>query len=96
MYFCGVVFRVSQGLEIIYNYILMFTVKVIETSTGRPVKGARVGAAFEGFSRGCTKDEYTDSDGEAHFDYDNGTGIIYVNGHKEYEGRIEGRRVVYI
>lgn len=74
----------------------MFTVKVIETSTGRPVRGARVGAAFDGPFRGCTRDEYTDSDGEAHFDYDNGIGTIYVNGHKEYEGRIEGMRVLYI
>lgn len=74
----------------------MFTVKIIDRKTGRPVKGARVGAAFDGFSRGCTKDKYTDYDGEAHFDYDNGTGTIYVNGHQEYEGRIEGRKVIYI
>lgn len=74
----------------------MFTVKVIETSTGHPVKGARVSAAFDGFFRGSTEDKYTDYDGEAHFDYDNGTGTIYVNGRKAYEGRIEGRKVVYI
>lgn len=74
----------------------MFTVKVIETSTGRPAKDVRVSAAFEGFFRGSTKDVYTDSDGEAHFDYDNGTGIIYVNGKSRYEGRIEGRKIIYI
>ena len=53
-------------------------------------------AAFEGFFRDSTEDKYTDYDGEAHFDYDNGTGTIYVNGRKAYEGRIEGRKVVYI
>ncbi len=74
----------------------MFTIKVIKASTGRPVERARVGVAFDGIFRGCTKDEYTDYDGEAHFDYDNGNGTIYVNGHKEYEGRIEGRRVIFI
>ena len=74
----------------------MFTVKVIETSSGRPVKGAKVSVGFNGLLRGFTKYEYTDSDGEVHFDYDNGTGTIYVNGERKYEGRIEGRKVVYI
>ena len=74
----------------------MFTVKVIETSTGCPIKDVRVCAAFDGFFRGSTKELYTDSDGEAHFDYENGTGTIYVNGKPRFEGSIEGRKVIYI
>jgi len=74
----------------------MFTVKVVETSTGRPVKGARVSVGFDGFFRAFSNDKYTDYEGEVHFDNDNGTGTIYVNGDKVYEGRIEGRKVVYI
>lgn len=74
----------------------MFTVKVIERSTGRPVEYKKVGIIFDGLFKGMTKDLYTDSDGEAHFDYDNGEGSIYISGEKVYEGRIEGRKVIYI
>lgn len=74
----------------------MFTVKIVETSTGCPVKGARVRVGFNGLLRGFTKEEYTDYDGEVHFDNDNGTGTIYVDGKRVYEGRIEGRKVIYI
>ena len=42
------------------------------------------------------KVEHTNLDGEAHFDNDNGTGIIYVDGKRVYEGRIEGRKLIYI
>ena len=74
----------------------MFTVKIIENSTGRPVKGAKVSVGFDGLLRGFTKEEYTDYDGEVHFDNDNGSGTIYVDGQRKYEGRIEGRKVVYV
>lgn len=74
----------------------MFTVKVIDRKTGRPVKGVKVSVGFDGLFRGFTKDEYTDYDGEVHFDNDNGTGTIYVKGQREYEGKIEGRKVIYI
>lgn len=74
----------------------MFTVKIIDTSSGRPVSGARVSVGFDGLLRGFSDDEYTDYDGEAHFNNDNGTGTIYVNGQARYAGRIEGRKVIYI
>ena len=74
----------------------MFTVKVVETSTGRQVKGSKVMVGFDVLLRGFTKAEYTNSDGEVHFDNDNGTGTIYVDGKRVYEGRIEGRKVIYI
>lgn len=74
----------------------MFTIKVIEQRSGKPVKNAKVGIIFHGFFRGGTKDLWTDSDGEAHFDYDNGRGVVYVNGKNCYDGQIEGRRIIYI
>jgi uncharacterized GH25 family protein len=74
----------------------MFTVQVIDKSTGRPVYSKKVGVIFNGWTRGCAKDQYTDKDGEVHFSEDNGEGIIYVNGNKVFEGRIEGRKIIYL
>ena len=74
----------------------MFTIKVIEERTGRPAYNKKVRVFFHGFLRGHTKNIYTDRNGEAHFDYDNGNGIIYVNGENVYDGEICGLRVVYI
>ncbi len=74
----------------------MFTVQVFEKSSGKPAYYKKVGIVFKGFFRGSTKNIYTDRDGEAHFDYDNGEGKIYVNGQIVYEGEISGRKIVYI
>ncbi len=74
----------------------MFTVKVIEASSGKPAYYKRVAVIFKGFARGCAKDQYTDKNGEAHFPEDNSEGTIYVQGTKMFEGRIEERVVIYI
>lgn len=76
----------------------MFTVKVIEQSSGRPATGVKVSVYInEGFFHfGFTGDQYTDSDGEAHFSNDNCNGTIYVKGKEVYKGYISGRKVVYI
>lgn len=74
----------------------MFTVQVIERSTGKPAYYKRVAVIFNGLLRGCAKDQYTDRNGEAHFSEDNGDGTIYVSGNKVHEGRIEGRKIIYI
>jgi hypothetical protein len=74
----------------------MYTVKVIYKDNGKPAKDKRVCVGYDGFGRGVTKEQWTDSDGEAHFDYDNGKGDIFVNGKTVYKGKIEGRMVVYI
>jgi len=74
----------------------MFSVKVIWKATGKPAKGKRVSASFDGFFGGVTRDLFTDADGNADFDYDPGQGKIFVDGKTVYEGRIEGRVVVYI
>jgi len=74
----------------------MYTIKVIDHRDGKPVNYAKVGIIYSGFFGGVTKDLRTDERGEAHFDYDNGKGTVYVNGKKSYEGQIEGRIVIYI
>ncbi len=74
----------------------MVTVKVLWRDTGKPAKGSRVAIGFDGFTRGVTGTEYTDSDGDAHFDAEPGTGEVYVDGNTKYRGHIAGRVVVYI
>jgi hypothetical protein len=74
----------------------MFSVKVVWKSTGKPAKGKRVSAAFDAFLRSVTRDQYTDADGNADFDCDPGQGKIFVDGKTVYQGRIEGRVVVYV
>ena len=79
----------------------MFTIKVVDENNGKPVKDAVVGIAFDGFFGGCTKDIYTDSNGEAHFDYSNGNGKVYVkppysSNECYFEGSIQGRIIVYV
>lgn len=74
----------------------MFTIQVFEKRTGKPAYYKKVAVSFHGFFRGMTKTIYTDRNGEAHFDYDNGRGIIYVQGEKVYDGEISGRKIVYI
>lgn len=74
----------------------MYTIKVIDHRDGKPVEYAKVGIVYHGFFRGSTKDLRTDFNGEAHFDYDNGNGKVYVNGEVKYDGEISGRIVVYI
>lgn len=74
----------------------MFTIKVIDSSSGRPCPGKLVQIFFDGFFRGQTRSQYTDNDGEAHFDYDNGKGQVYVGSKMAYEGYIGGRKIIYI
>lgn len=78
------------------NITIMFTIQVIERSTGKPAYYKKVAVSFHGFFRGMTNTEYTDRSGEAHFNYDNGNGIIYVQGEKVYDGEISGRKIIYI
>lgn len=49
----------------------MIIVQVYENRTGRPAEGIKVCLQFHSFSHmGFTKDQRTDSDGRAYFDYD--------------------------
>lgn len=74
----------------------MFTIQLFEEKTGRPAADKKVGIIFHGLLRGGTKNIYTDCNGEAHFDYDNGRGTVYVNGRAIYDGEISGRKILYI
>jgi len=74
----------------------MFTIKVISESTGKPLNHKRVRIGFEGFTRGMSGDVYSDSNGEAHFDYKPDRGTVYVDGKSVHVGKLEGRIVVYI
>jgi hypothetical protein len=73
----------------------MLTIKVIERQSGRPMKREKVGICFSGWTGGCT-DEWTDYEGDAHFDLNPGNGEVFFNGKSVYKGRIEGRVVVYV
>jgi hypothetical protein len=73
----------------------MVSVKVLWTRDGKPAEGRKVAVSFHGL-RGITESQYTDRQGEVHFDVAPGTGEIYVDGSSKHHGRIEGRVVVYI
>ena len=74
----------------------MFTVKVINSRDGKPAEGKKVQVFFDGFFRGQTGKQSTDSRGETHFSEDNGSGEIYVGNDRVFRGEISGRIVVYI
>lgn len=74
----------------------MITVRVCYKQSGKAAKGIGVSVGFGGLFRGITRKEYTDSNGDVHFDSDPGEGAVYADGKTVYKGRIEGRIVVYI
>jgi hypothetical protein len=74
----------------------MISVKVCYQDSGKPAKGVRACIGFSGFFSGMSSEEYTDSNGEAHFDNDPGSGKVYVNGKDVHNGHLSGRVVVYI
>ncbi len=75
----------------------MVTVKVVYQSTGKPAVGRKVSLYIrEVFAGGITLPQYTDSNGEAHFDIESTEGEVYVDGSTKHKGRLAGRIVVYI
>lgn len=74
----------------------MITVKVIYQSSGKLTEGKKVALGFSSLLRGVTSGEYTDRNGEAHFEADNGDGEVYVDGLTKHKGYLSGRIVVYI
>lgn len=75
----------------------MVTVKVIHKSSGRPAEGKKVALYVSRFlASGVTDSEWTDSNGEAHFDVESTDGEVYVDGSTKHKGRLAGRVVVYI
>lgn len=75
----------------------MVTVKLISKGSGKAIKGKKVALGMEHmFSTGVTRGEWTNSDGEAHFDVKPGRGKVYVDGSNKHEGHLSGRVYVYI
>ena len=75
----------------------MFTIKVIESNSGKPVNGARVQVSLGGiWTGGLTEKQYTDSNGDAHFDSKPGSGEVFVDGKTVHKGQIAGRVIVYV
>lgn len=75
----------------------MVTVKVVSRRSGHPVKNVMVALGSSAiFSGGVTKGQYTDSNGEAHFDVSPGNWTIFIDGSVEHKGYISGRTVVYV
>ena len=75
----------------------MVTVKVVYQSTGKPAEGRKVALYVSSFlASGVTDTEYTDSNGEAHFDVVSTDGEVYVDGSTKHKGRLAGRVVIYI
>jgi hypothetical protein len=75
----------------------MVTVKLVSKSSGNPVKGKKVALGIDKLlSGGVTHGEWTDSNGEAHFDVKPAHGKVFVGGSTKYEGHLSGRVVVYV
>jgi hypothetical protein len=77
----------------------LITIQVVRESTGRPASNIRVALFVERlFGTGMTSPEYTNDRGEAHFQIENCSGGVYVDGAfiKEAGSRLAGRMVVYI
>jgi hypothetical protein len=73
----------------------MVSVKVVWTRDGKPAEGRKVAVSFHG-ARGITDAQFTNRQGEVHFDVTPGEGEIYVDGNSKHRGRVEGRVVVYV
>lgn len=75
----------------------MVTVKVIHKSSGNPVKGKKVALGIDAlFSSGVTHGEWTDANGEAHFDVKPNHGKVFIDSSQKFEGHLSGQVVVYI
>jgi hypothetical protein len=74
----------------------MISVKVVSQRTGKPLKSQKVSIGFSGLFRGFSSTEYTNHEGEVHFDNDPGEGTIFINGRSSFKGRISGLKILYI
>lgn len=74
----------------------MFTIKIIERSSGTPAYYKRVSIEFKGFFRGFSEDKRTDRNGEVHYSEDNARGTIYIDGQDYGEHELAGRVILYI
>jgi hypothetical protein len=77
---------------------IMFTIHLHDERSGKPVSDVAICVVFDGW-RGTTKWEWTDKNGEIHFDCKHGNGRIFAKqGFRSiliYTGSISGRVIVY-
>ena len=72
----------------------MVTIQVFTQSTGKPVKGSRVGISI---GNDGVAHEYTDGNGEANFsNVSPRDAEVYVDGKTLFKGRLEGHKILYI
>jgi len=74
----------------------MITIKLYYKGSSEPASGYDVSLGFDSSWRGVTSRQSTNSNGEAHFDSDDGQGEVYVNGDKKYSGYLSGQVTVYV
>jgi hypothetical protein len=76
----------------------MVTVVVFWKSTGDPASDRRVSIGVNNglWGSGVTKEQFTDSRGEAHFDIRSSRGEVFVDHKSMHKGQVGGRIVVYI
>jgi hypothetical protein len=75
----------------------MITIKVCYKSSGKPAQGKKVAIGVDSLTAGgVTSGEWTDSNGEAHFDIKPCQGKVFVDGSTVHKGHLSGRVVVYI
>jgi len=75
----------------------MITIKVCYESSSQPAKNKKVAIGVDNLFRGgVTSGEWTDSNGEAHFDIEPCEGKVFVDGSTVHKGYLKGRIVVYV
>jgi hypothetical protein len=74
----------------------MITICVYHQSNGKPAAHEKVHLSFGGDWTGSFLNEYTDSNGEAHFNTEPRTGKVIVGGSERFSGYLSGKVVVYI
>ncbi len=73
----------------------MFTIRLINEKSGKPVVSTKVFISFSGILRGWLE-TYTDSNGDADFDSDPGEGSVIVHGKTIHKGKLSGRVTLYL
>ena len=68
----------------------MITIRVVD-SKGNSISGADVQITWRGYTHSTGR---TDSSGKVSWDVSSGSGVIYVNGQKCYEGEINDSMTV--
>jgi hypothetical protein len=75
----------------------MITVKVYYRSSGKPASNKRIVLYVSRIlASGVTDAQYTDANGEAHFDVESTEGEVFVDDVTKFKGRLAGRVVIYL